>query len=123
MKQFLQINLKSTRRWCILGFHFLWDLYDYFSIRGSGVGEVITDKGAFLKGLDEFDYLEFGVSSKDARLMNISTRKLIEHTFLALLDSSIDYRGKNIGCYMAGVAHDLWMLSGEVSVAIISTVG
>jgi hypothetical protein len=74
-----------------------------------------------LKGLDEFDYLEFGVSSKDARLMNISTRKLIEQTFLALLDSSIDYRGKNIGCYMAGVAHDLWMLSGEVS-AIFSPV-
>lgn len=69
-----------------------------------------------MKGLDEFDYLEFGVSSKDARLINISTRKLIEQTFLALLDSSIDYRGRNIGCYMAGVAHDLWMLSGEVSV-------
>lgn len=51
--------------------------------------------------------------------MNISTRKLIEQTFLALLDSSIDYRGKNIGCYMAGVAHDLWMISGEVSGIIL----
>ncbi|EGO18727.1 putative polyketide synthase [Serpula lacrymans var. lacrymans S7.9] len=83
------------------------------AVHGPGVGEVITEKGAFLKDLDNFDYIEFGISKKDARLMNISARKLIELTFLALLDSGIDYRGKNVGSYMAGVAHDLWMLSGE----------
>lgn len=46
--------------------------------------------------------------------MTIGTRKLIELSFLALLDSGIDYRGKNIGTYMASVAHDAWMISGEV---------
>lgn len=46
--------------------------------------------------------------------MPVSTRKLIETTFLALLDSGIHYRGQNVGCYMAGVAHDVLIISGHV---------
>jgi hypothetical protein len=33
-------------------------------------------------------------------------------TFLSLLDSGINYRGRNVGCYMAGVSHDLFAISG-----------
>ena len=47
--------------------------------------------------------------------MPLSTRKLVEVAFLALQDSGIDYRGQNVGCYMAGVAHDFYSLSGHVS--------
>lgn len=67
-----------------------------------------------MKNIDHFDYMEFGITNKDARMMPVSTRKLIEVAFLALLDSGIDYRGKNVGCYMAGVAHDLVSVSGHV---------
>ena len=31
--------------------------------------------------------------------MSVSTRKLIELSFAALLDSGIDYRNQNVGCY------------------------
>ncbi|OBZ65510.1 putative polyketide synthase 2 [Grifola frondosa] len=82
-------------------------------LRGDALGHIITDTGAFLKEIERFDYLEFGVTSKDARLMPLSTRKLIETTFVSLIDSGIDYRGKNIGCYMAGVAHDMFSVSGH----------
>ncbi len=85
-----------------------------FRFKGSGSGKVITDVGAFLKAVHLFDFLEFAVASKDAVLMPLSTRKLIETTFLALLDSGIHYRGQNIGCFMAGVGHDLYALSGHV---------
>ncbi|KAG1903015.1 thiolase-like protein, partial [Suillus fuscotomentosus] len=89
---------------------------DRFNIDACGVNidEVAATHGTFLKDLDLFDHIEFGISSKDARTMTIGTRKLIELSFLALLDSGIDYRGKNIGAYMASVAHDVWMISGEV---------
>lgn len=74
----------------------------------------MTGTGAFLKDLDQFDFLEFGITAKDARSMNLSTRKLIETAFLALQDSGIDYRGKNVGSYMSGVSHDIFSISGHV---------
>ncbi|KAG1766333.1 hypothetical protein EV702DRAFT_1150480 [Suillus placidus] len=89
------------------------DRFNIDVLNGVNIGEVSTTHGAFLKDLDLFDHIEFGISSKDARIMTIGTRKLIELSFLALLDSGIDYRGKNIGTYMASVAHDAWMISGE----------
>ena len=73
-----------------------------------------TDHGAFLKDLDQFDFLEFGITAKDARYMPLSTRKLIEASFLGLQDAGIDYRGRNVGCYMSGVSHDLYSISGHV---------
>lgn len=78
------------------------------------MGHVLTDTGTFLKDIQLFDYVEFGITSKDARLMGVSTRKLIELSFLSLLDAGIDYRGKNVGCYMSGVAHDIFSVSGQV---------
>ncbi|OJA18266.1 hypothetical protein AZE42_05820 [Rhizopogon vesiculosus] len=89
------------------------DRFNIDSVEGVNVGEVAVTHGAFLKDLDLFDHIEFGISSKDARMMVIGTRKLIELSFLALVDSGMDYRGKNIGAYMASVAHDAWMISGE----------
>lgn len=53
-----------------------------------------------------FDNTEFGVSMKDAEAMAISTKKLIEHSFLALRDSGMDFRSRSIGCYASGTASD-----------------
>lgn len=91
---------------------------NFLRLKGAALGQVITDTGAFLKDLELFDPVEFGITSKDARLMNLGTRKLIETTFLALLDSGIDYRGRNVGCYMSAVAHDIFSVSGHVSVSM-----
>ncbi|KAH9922717.1 beta-ketoacyl synthase [Fomitopsis serialis] len=74
---------------------------------GDALGKVATTHGGFLKDVDKFDHLEFGISAKDARAMSPSTRKLIELSFLALLDSGIDYRGRNVGCYATATNHDI----------------
>ncbi|KAI0788156.1 thiolase-like protein, partial [Fomes fomentarius] len=80
---------------------------------GQAVGQILTDTGAFLKNLDSFDYMEFSITTKDAKFMSVGTCQLIEVTFLSLCDSSIDYLGKNVGCYMLVVAHDIISVSGH----------
>ena len=85
-----------------------------FSIKGHGANQFLTDTGTFLKELNMFDNLEFGVTNKDARIMALSARKLLELSFLALLDSGIDYRGRNIGSFVSGVPHDIVSVSGAV---------
>ncbi|KAH7928982.1 ketoacyl-synt-domain-containing protein [Leucogyrophana mollusca] len=83
------------------------DRFNITSWAGDAVGRVGTTRGSFLKGVDLFDNLEFGISPKETRAMALSTRKLIELAFLALLDSGIEYRGRNVACYSAGIAHDI----------------
>ncbi|KZT12695.1 uncharacterized protein LAESUDRAFT_668561 [Laetiporus sulphureus 93-53] len=75
--------------------------------KGNDLGKVQTDSGSFLKNIDMFDNVEFGISSRDARLMAPVVKKLLENCFLALLDSGIDYRMKNVGCFTSGNAFDL----------------
>ncbi|KAI0364111.1 ketoacyl-synt-domain-containing protein [Pilatotrama ljubarskyi] len=87
--------------------------FNIHGLVGSGLGKCATETGTFLKHVHHFDHLEFGVTSKDARMMPLSTRKLIEVAFLSLLDSGIDYRGRNVGCYTAGVAFDMFSISGH----------
>ena len=87
-------------------------LNDY-RIKGRGLGQMLSTSGSFLKDIRMFDPIEFGITAKDAAAMPVSTRKLIETAFLALLDSGINYRGQNIGCYMSGVGHDILAISGQ----------
>ncbi|TFY50935.1 hypothetical protein EVJ58_g10823, partial [Rhodofomes roseus] len=77
------------------------------SWQGEGLGRIATAHGSFLKDVDLFDHVEFGISTKDARAMSLSTRKLIELSFLALLDSGIDYQGRNVGYYASATNHDI----------------
>ena len=87
----------------------MWNFFFWSSISWKGLnqGQIHVENGAFLKDIDHFDNVEFGISNKVARTMAPSTRKLIEHTFLALLDSGIDYRSRDVGCFMSGVI-DKW---------------
>ncbi|KAK0447900.1 putative polyketide synthase [Desarmillaria tabescens] len=75
--------------------------FDIDTWYGKKTSNVVTKKGSFLKSIALFDPLEFGISSRDVAAMAVSTRKLIEHSFLALLDSGIHYRGQNVGCFMS----------------------
>jgi hypothetical protein len=67
--------------------------------KGTDAGRVSTQYGTFLKGTELLDHVELGITNKDAKAMSVSTRKLIELSFTALLDSGIDYRSQNVGCY------------------------
>ncbi|OSX62601.1 hypothetical protein POSPLADRAFT_1055974, partial [Postia placenta MAD-698-R-SB12] len=80
--------------------------------KGSNRGEIWVDTGSFLKGIDLFDNVEFGISARDARTMSPATRKLIEHCFLALVDSGIDYRSRNVGCFTSGTNLELTNVAG-----------
>jgi hypothetical protein len=73
-----------------------------------------------LKNTALFDHVEFGITATDAKTMALSTRKLIEHSFLALLDSGIDYRGRNVGSYMAGVAFEMTTIADSVRATLCS---
>lgn len=87
------------------------------SWKGRNAGQVLPEQGSFLKNLSLFDAVEFGITTKDARAMAVSTRKLIELAFLALLDSGIDYRSKNVGCFMSGVAFDMMSITEPVPIS------
>ncbi|KIJ24179.1 hypothetical protein M422DRAFT_275098 [Sphaerobolus stellatus SS14] len=58
--------------------------------------------------------MSFGITAADARAMALSTRKLVEHSSLSLLDAGVEYRGHNVGCYMSGVAFDIQPIADPV---------
>jgi acyl transferase domain-containing protein len=84
---------------------------------GNGLGHLDVEKGSFLKDIDLFDHVEFGISSRDARAMAPSTRKLLEQSFLALLDSGIDFRKQLVGCYTSANSVEVSTASSQVSKA------
>lgn len=65
-------------------------------------------RGTFLKHINRFDNIEFGIGNKDGRSLVMATRKLVELSFLALQDSGIEYRGKKIGSFMCGTSTEHW---------------
>ncbi|KAJ3795783.1 polyketide synthase [Lentinula aff. detonsa] len=83
------------------------DRFNIKSWKGDGQGQIITEMGAFLKDLSHFDHLEFGITAKDAKAMAVATRKLVELSFQAFVDSGVDYRGRNVGCFMSGITVDM----------------
>jgi acyl transferase domain-containing protein len=85
------------------------------SCQGPNLGQVLPRKACFLKNVSEFDHSEFGITAKDAYAMALSTRKLLEHSFLALLDSGIDSRGQDVGVYMSGTAFDVLSMAEQVN--------
>lgn len=85
--------------------------------KGDGIAQILVDTASFLKNIEKFDHLEFGIPSKEAISMSPSTWKLIEHSFLALLDAGINYRGQNVGSYMSGVAFDITSAADVVRVS------
>jgi acyl transferase domain-containing protein len=72
-------------------------------------------QGCFLKNHDSLDTIAFGISTKDARVMPFTARRLLELSVDALSDSGIDYRNKNVGCFMSGTSN----FELSVSIAVL----
>ena len=68
----------------------------------------LSAEGTFLKHINRFDNVEFGIGNKDGRSLVMATRKLVELSFLAVQDAGIEYRGKKIGSFMCGTSTDHW---------------
>jgi len=65
-------------------------------------------RGSFLKHINRFDNIEFGIGNKDGKSLVMATRKLVELSFLAMQDAGIEYRGKKIGSFMCGTSTEHW---------------
>ncbi|PCH33723.1 hypothetical protein WOLCODRAFT_94052 [Wolfiporia cocos MD-104 SS10] len=83
------------------------DRFNIDAWKGTNPGQICSELASFIKDIDQFDNVEFGISSRDARGMAPGTRKLLENCFLALLDSGIDYRARRVGCYTSSTAFDI----------------
>lgn len=73
-----------------------------------------SPRGTFLKHINKFDNIEFGIGNKDGRSLVMATRKLIELSFLAMQDAGIEYRGKKIGSFMCGTSTEYWTPVGAL---------
>ncbi|KAF8898071.1 hypothetical protein CPB84DRAFT_1748077 [Gymnopilus junonius] len=106
-------RVKRTRKYRQIGLMLKPKLIfsSLLQMEGSWRWQDSRQQGAFLKDIDTFDNVEFGISSKDASTMAPATRKLLENAFLALLDSGIDYRMKNVGCFTSGTSIEMGNVS------------
>ena len=73
-----------------------------------------SPRGTFLKHINRFDNIEFGIGNKDGRSLIMATRKLVELSFLAMQDASIEYRGKKMGSFMCGTSTEHWTPVGTL---------
>ncbi|KAJ6449449.1 hypothetical protein C8R45DRAFT_1084229 [Mycena sanguinolenta] len=71
----------------------------------SGSQVKLPEQGAFLKNATSFDNIAFGISTRDARIMPNSARRLLDLSFQALLDSGVESRGQRIG--FAWMSHSM----------------
>ncbi|KAJ7505787.1 hypothetical protein B0H11DRAFT_1707695, partial [Mycena galericulata] len=58
--------------------------------------------GCFLKNATGFDNVSFAISTRDARVIPNSARRLLDLSFLALQDAGINTKGQRIGGFMCG---------------------
>ncbi|KAJ7676078.1 hypothetical protein DFH06DRAFT_977335, partial [Mycena polygramma] len=58
--------------------------------------------GCFLKNATAFDNVSFAISTRDARVIPNSARRLLDMSFLALQDAGINTKGQRIGGFMCG---------------------
>ncbi|KIJ37142.1 hypothetical protein M422DRAFT_260296 [Sphaerobolus stellatus SS14] len=91
-------------------------LPERFNIDASQFRTNYYSEGFIFKNLYQFDHVELGITAADARAMALSTRKLVEHSFLSLLDAGIEYRGRN-DVYEArrNYAEDPYSIANKVS--------
>jgi acyl transferase domain-containing protein/acyl carrier protein len=80
-----------------------FDLTRYHDPTLSEGGKIITDKGGFLDGVDQFDPEFFGISAYEASVMDPQQRLLFEVTWEALEHGGMvpaHLRGSNSGVYV-----------------------
>jgi len=86
----------------------MFNLFSHDSDANLSYRPVPSTRGTFLKHINRFDNIEFGIGNKDGRSLVMATRKLVELSFLAMQDAGIDYRGKKIGSFMCGTSSESW---------------
>jgi acyl transferase domain-containing protein/NADPH:quinone reductase-like Zn-dependent oxidoreductase/NADP-dependent 3-hydroxy acid dehydrogenase YdfG/acyl carrier protein len=86
-----------------------WDKDAYYDPDISVSGKISVRKGGFIKDIDKFDNLFFGISPVEATQMDPQHRILLEVVYEAFEDGGIrieDISGESIGVYMGMGSHD-----------------
>ncbi|KAI8820281.1 putative nonribosomal peptide synthetase [Fimicolochytrium jonesii] len=78
-----------------------WNHKKWFSERKDEPGKYCAPTAGFVDDIDMFDPTEFGISVKEAQLLDPSLRLSLEVAHQALHDSGAAYRGTNTGVYLA----------------------
>ncbi len=80
-----------------------WDWRNYYTVPGDIKNRIVTNKGGFIDGVEEFDPLFFEISPREAEQMDPAERLLLMETYKAIEDARIspnDIRGKRVGVFV-----------------------
>lgn len=80
---------------------FRWDIDRYYDSDSSKLGKSISKWGGFIDNIDEFDPLFFGITPKEAEVMDPQQRVFIEECWKAIEDSG--YSPSELNSKMVGV--------------------
>jgi len=86
-----------------------WDINDYYDPDRKKPGKMVTRKGGFISGIDQFDANFFHISPKEAELLDPNQRIALETAWHAIEDARIDPKtlmDTSTGVFMGVMFHD-----------------
>jgi acyl transferase domain-containing protein/acyl carrier protein/phospholipid N-methyltransferase len=97
-----------------------WDIDDYYDPDPEARGRMITRYGGFIDHIDCFDHDFFGISKREADVMDPQQRILLEVAWQALEDANInphDLRGGNSGVFVGVCNNDFFLRQSSGDIA------
>jgi acyl transferase domain-containing protein/enoyl-CoA hydratase/carnithine racemase/acyl carrier protein/SAM-dependent methyltransferase len=73
-----------------------WDWREYYSDDRTSSGHHYSKWGGFIAGVDEFDPLFFGISPKEAKLIDPQERLFLQHAWMAIEDAAYTRAGLQV---------------------------
>ncbi len=96
-----------------------WNADDFFDPEPGSPGKVVTRRAGFVEGATGFDAPFFGMSTREARMLDPQHRLLLETAWLAVEHAGIaptGLAGTNTGVFVGLATHDyLGMVSDELT--------
>lgn len=93
-----------------------WNADRYHDPNPAKVGKVVTRRGGFLDGIDQFDAQFFGMSPREAHALDPQQRLLLQATWESLEDAGIpadDLAGGDVGVFVGGFTLDYQLLQNQ----------
>ncbi|HET8797303.1 MAG TPA: beta-ketoacyl synthase N-terminal-like domain-containing protein, partial [Thermoanaerobaculia bacterium] len=101
-----------------------WNWRDSYRGPGQPENRIVTNRGAFLEGIDEFDPLFFEISPREAELMDPAERLLLMEAYRAIEDAGIapaSLRGSRTGVFAGMEESHYELLAGRQAITTSGT--
>lgn len=88
-----------------------WNVEEYYDPNPDKAGKIVTSRGGFIPGIDQFDHEFFHIFPREAERIDPQQRLLLQATFEALEDAgeTLDrFRGSRTAVYMGVFMNDYW---------------